>query len=472
VGTAVSLACTHASYEKVNSLSDVLIKDGIIVTMDPKRRILKDGYIAIEKGKIVDLGKSGKIEAEYKSAEEVIDASGKAVLPGLISGHTHAALTLLRGLTDGMRLDELTRKWLWPFESSLRPEDSYVATKLACLEMIKAGVTCFADMHFNMEAVAKAVQDSGLRASLSVAMMDQGDVSSTSEEAIRQNEDLVEKWHQKAGGRITCMFGPCTVRTASAELFLKTRRLASRHKVGIHLHLSEVEEDVKFTQDHFNKRPVNYLNDMGILGSDVLAAHCIWLNDAEMKILKRAKVNVVHNPTSNVKSSAGIARVAEMIALGINVGLGVDAAVCNNTLDMFWEMRVAALIQGINQMHLGQLSPEKALEMATIGNAKALGIEKEVGSIQVGKKADLILVELKQPHLTPLVERPKSNLLSHLVYATSGRDVGTTIVDGQVVMHHRKVLTLDEAKVLRKAEETLHKVLDRSGIATRTEKLD
>ncbi|MDH5636186.1 MAG: amidohydrolase family protein, partial [Candidatus Bathyarchaeota archaeon] len=184
----------------------------------------------------------------------------------------------------------------------------------------------------------------------------------------------------------------------------------------------------------------------------------------------RAKVNVVHNPTSNMKSSAGIARVAEMIALGINVGLGVDAAVCNNTLDMFWEMRVASLIQGISQMHPEQLSPDKALEMATMCNAKALGIENEVGSLAVGKKADLILVELKQPHLTPLVERPKSNLLSHLVYAISGRDVDTTIADGQVVMHHRNVLTLDEAKVLRKAEETLYEVLDRSGIATRTGK--
>jgi len=458
--------------KKVNPLTEVLIKDGTIVTMDPKRRILKDGYIAIEKGRIVDLGRSGKIKPEYKSAEEVIDASGKAVLPGLISGHTHAALTLLRGLTDGMRLDELTRKWLWPFESSLRPEDSYVAAQLACLEMIKAGVTCFADMHFNMEEVAKAVQDSGLRASLSVAMMDQSDVPLTLEEAVRQNEDLVEKWHKKAGGRITCMFGPCTVRTASPELFLKTRRLASRHKVGIHLHLSEVKEDVKSIQDRFNKRPVEYLNDIGVLASDVLAAHCVWLNDSEMRILKRAKVNVIHNPTSNLKSSAGIARVADMIALGINVGLGVDAAMCNNTLDMFWEMRVASLIQGFSQMHPGQLSPEKALEMATMGNAKALGIENEVGSIEVGKKADLILVELKQPHLTPLVEHPKSNLLSHLVYAVSGRDVDTTIADGHVVMQHRNVLTVDEAKVLRKVEETLYEVLDRSGIATRTEKSD
>ncbi|UCE57343.1 MAG: amidohydrolase [Candidatus Bathyarchaeota archaeon] len=457
-------------FKKVDQLFDVLIKDGIIVTMDPKRRILKDGYVAIEKGRIVALGRSRKNKAACKSVEEVIDASGKAVLPGLISGHTHAALTLLRGLTDGMRLDELTRKWLWPFENALRPEDSYVAVQLACLEMIKAGVTCFADMHFNMEAVAKAVQDSGLRASLSVAMMDQGHVPLASKEAVRQNEILVKKWHQRAGGRITCMFGPCTVRLASAELFLKARRFASRHKVGIHLHLSEVEEDVKFTQDRFNKRPVKYLNDIGVLGPDVLAAHCIWLNDEEMRILKRAKVNVVHNPTSNVKSSAGIAKVAEMIKLGINMGLGVDAAFCNNTLDMFWEMRVASLIQDIGQTQPGHLSPEKALEMATLGNAKALGIENEVGSIEVGKKADLILVNLKQPHLTPLVERPKLNLLSHLVYAISGRDVTTTIVDGQVVMRHRNVLTIDEAKVLKKAEETLYAVLDRSGISTRTEK--
>ncbi|MFQ5710764.1 MAG: amidohydrolase [Candidatus Geothermarchaeales archaeon] len=428
---------------------------------------MKDGYVVIEEGRIADLGRLRRLKAEYKSAEEIIDASGKVVLPGLISGHTHAALTLLRGLADGMRLDEMAREWLWPFESSLKPEDSYVGAQLACLEMVKAGITCFADMHFNMEEVAKAVRDSGLRASLSVAMMDQEGMPFTLAEAVRENEELIKKWHQKASGRITCMFGPCTVRITSAELFAKARELASKYKVGMHLHLSEVEEDINFTLTRFKMRPVKYLYNMGVLGPDVLAAHCVWLDDDEIKILKRTKVNVVHNPTSNVKSSAGIARTADLIASGINVGLGVDAAVCNNTLDMFWEMKMASLIQCVvTPKNPGRLPPEKALDMATINNAKALGIESEVGSIEVGKRADLILVDLNQPHLTPLVERPKLNLLSHLVYAVSGRDVDTTIVDGQVVMLHRKVLTIDESEALTRAKETFYKVLGRSGLVS------
>jgi len=452
-------------------LPTVLIKNGIIITMDSKRRILKDGYVMIEEGRIADVGKSKSLKTEHKSAEETIDASEKAVLPGLISGHTHAALTLLRGLADGMRLDEMAREWLWPFESSLKPEDSYVGAQLACLEMMKAGITCFADMHFNMEEVARAVQDSGLRASLSVAMIDQEDVPFTLEEAVRQNEELVKRWHQKAGGRVTCMFGPCTVRIASAELFAKARELASKYRVGIHLHLSEVEEDIKFTLARFKKRPVKYLYDMGVLGPDVLAAHCVWIDDNEMEVLKETKVNVVHNPTSNVKSSAGIARVADMIGASVNVGLGVDAAVCNNTLDMFWEMKMASLLQSvISPANPTRLPPETVLEMATINNAKALGIENEVGSIEVGKRADLILVDLNHPHLTPLIEKPKSNLLSHLVYAANGRDVDTTIVDGQVIMLHREVLTMDEAEVIKRAEKTLYRVLDRSGITVRMSK--
>jgi len=267
------------------------------------------------------------------------------------------------------------------------------------------------------------------------------------------------------------MFGPCTVRIASAELFTKARELASKYRVGIHLHLSEVEEDIKFTLKRFKKRPVKYLHDMGVLGPDVLAAHCVWIDDDEMKVLKETKVNVVHNPTSNVKSSAGIARIADMIGSGVDVGLGVDAAVCNNTLDMFWEMKMASLLQSvISPLNSTRLPPETALEMATINNAKALGIENEVGSIEVGKRADLILVDLNQPHLTPLVDKPKSNLLSHLVYAAGGRDVDTTIVDGRVVMLHREVLTMDEAEVIEIAEKTLCRVLDRSGITARMSK--
>ncbi|MFQ5950843.1 MAG: amidohydrolase, partial [Candidatus Geothermarchaeales archaeon] len=387
------------------------------------------------------------------------------VLPGLISGHTHSGLTLLRGFGEGLDPDALWQTWLWPYERSLRVQDSYAAAQLACIEMIKSGVTCFADMHFNMGSVAEAVRGSGLRASLSVAMMDSEGAPISADRSVRENEELVRGWHGEAEGRLSCMFGPCTVRAASRELFLKARELADRYGVGLHIHLSETSRDVRHTVGRYGLRPVKYLDSLGILGEDVLAAHCVHLDREEMELLRQSRSNPIYNPSCNAKTGVGIAPVAEMLAKGINVGLGVDAAVCNDSLDLFREMKIACLFQSMAEGRSpSPVLAAEALRMCTVNNASALGLGDAIGSVEVGKKADLILVDLVQPHMTPLIWRQNYNLVSNLVYSATGRDVTTVIVNGRILMRDRLVSRLDERAVLTKAGEALERVLSRAGL--------
>lgn len=443
-------------------MPQILIKDALILTLDQIDRIFPSGFVQIEDGKIAAVGKMSAFKGG--GAEHVIDGRKKAVLPGLISGHTHAALSLLKGLADGFRLDQLVQKRLWPYESALKPDDSYDATRLACLEMIKSGITCFADMHFHMDAVAQAVEQSGIRASLSVAMMDQGGPL-TGREALRQNAALVQRWHGKPRGRITCMFGPCTVRLASPELFVKARELADKYQVGLHIHLSEIVEDVEFTTKHFGLRPVEHLAKLGVLKADTLAAHCIHLDAHEIEVLRNTRVSAIHNPTANARTSAGVAPIAQMLKAGVNVGLGIDTSAINNAIDMFLEMKTASLLQGVaGAGEPDALPPETALRMATMNNARALGLESQIGSIERGKSADLIVVNLASPHLTPLTWSPRLNLVSNLVYAANGSDVDSVIIDGQFVMLNRRVLTLDEQEVIEKANDALSRLIAREAI--------
>jgi len=438
----------------------ILIEKGIIITVNKNFDVLKPGFIYIEGNRIIDVGKMSKIHSQYRSADKIIDAKGKIVLPGLISGHTHAALSLIRGIDTTGMLDDWVKNVLWPYESYLlkHPEYSYIATFFACLNMIKNGVTCFADMHFNMNKVARAVKESGIRASLSVAMMDQDNTPLTFEESIKQNENLVKEWHNKANGRITTMFGLCTIRTCSTELFQEARKLADKYNVGLHIHLSEVKHDVEFSLKNFGKRPVEHLYDIGFLRNDVLAAHCIWLNKKEMEILSKTGVDVIHNPSSNLRLVSGIAPVKNMFDHGINVGLGIDTALTNNTMDMFREMRLASLIHKMVNNDPSFLTVENLIKMATLNNAKALGLEKDVGSLELGKKADIIIVNFKHPDTWPIIT--VRNALNNLVYSCSGWNVETVIVDGKIIMENREVLSIDEEKVYKETLQKANQILE------------
>ena len=434
------------------NLADILIKDGYVITMDPQRHIFERGSVAIEGGRIAAVGKD--INAK---AGTVIDARGKAVLPGLVNAHTHLSMVLLRGVADDMPLMEWLEKKIWPIEENLTSNDSYIGALLGCLEMIKSGTTCFADQYFYMEDVARAVEEAGLRGVLARGIIELDDPEKR-ETTIKEGERLVKNCHGMANGRILTMFGPHAAYTCSPECLMRVKELAKKYEVGIHTHIAETQEEIEKITEKYGKRPVEHLDSIGFLGPEVLAAHCVWVTDREIKIIQKHGVKPVHNPVSNMKTASGVAPVPEMIAAGMPVALGTDGAASNNSLDMFNEMKFATLLNKVHKFDPTALPAQKVLEMATINGAIALGLQDEIGSLEAGKKADIVLVDMKKPHLTPL-----HNVISHLVYSAIGSDVDTVIVDGKILVRGRKVLTLGEDEVLGRAQKASDDLLARGG---------
>lgn len=426
-------------------MADIIIKNAYVLTMDPDLGDLKSGVVVIEDGRITEIGENTK-----ESAETVIDAKHSVVMPGLVNTHTHAAMTLFRGYADDIQLAEWLERRIWPAEAKLTAEDVYKGSLLACLEMIKSGTTSFADMYFFMDETAKAVEISGLRASLSHGLVELWN-EEKGEIDLREGRRFVRAWQGAAEGRIKTMYGPHAPNTCSEEYLAKVREEADRDGVGIHIHLLETEAELKSMKEMYEKCSVHLLEDIGFLGPDVLAAHCVWVSDGDIEILRKRGVNVSHNVISNMKLASGIAPVHKMLGKGVNVSLGTDGCASNNDLDLFEEMKTAALLQKVSTSSPTVLPAQQVLEMGTVNGAKAL--DKETGMLKVGKKADVIILDLKKPHLTPCFD-----VRSHLVYAAKGSDVRTTIVDGKVLMDDYRVIVLDEQKVMeeaRKAAEDL-----------------
>jgi 5-methylthioadenosine/S-adenosylhomocysteine deaminase len=412
-------------------LPDLIIRGGLVLTPD-FRAIKAD--IAVEGGKIAAVGEV------VGNADTVIDAKGKLVMPGLVNAHTHLSMSLLRGYAEDLPLKRWLEEKIWPVERKLKPEHVYAGALLGCLEMIKSGTTCFSDMYFYMEEVAKAVRESGLRCSLSYGVIELGDRERRKIELKKAIQLLQER-----DSRIRVMFGPHAPYTCSDECLLEVKELAERHKVGIHIHLSETEEEVRESIKKTGKPPISHLEEIGFLGPRVVAAHCVHVSTEEIKSLARHGVKVVHNPASNLKLSSGLAPVREMLDAGVEVALGTDGPASNNSLDMFREMRLCSLLQKLRTRDPACIRAEEVLRMATVTAARAAGWE-EVGTIEPGKKADIILVNLNSPHLTPL-----PSVISNIIYSAIGSDVDTMIVDGKVLMQGRRVLTLDEERVMEKA---------------------
>lgn len=431
-------------------MTDILIKNGYIITMDPERRELEECDVAIKDGRIAEVG-----ENLDKSADKVIDAKRKVVLPGLVNAHTHLAMTLLRGFADDLPLNQWLEDKIWPLESNLTEKHVYRGGLLGCLEMIKSGTTCFADQYFYMDKVGEAVEESGLRAVLSYGIIEKGDPEKRKTE-VEKGTELVKNWQGAADNRITTMYGPHAPYTCSPECLDEVRDLAEKYGVGIHIHLSETEKEVEDIEKQYGKRPVEHLDELGLLKPNTLAAHCVWLTDKEIELIKERGVKPVHNPVSNMKLGSGISPVSTMLSSKIPVALGTDGAASNNSLDMLEEVKFAALLQKIGERDPTALPAQSALEMATINGAKALELDGEIGSIEVGKKADLIMIDLDKPHFTPL-----HDVVSHLVYSSSGIDVDTVIVDGKILMENRKVQTLKEKEVLEDAQKAAADLVSR-----------
>lgn len=424
----------------------ILIKNSTIIGEDVRR-----GSVLIEDDKIVDITRKGST-----GADEVIDAEGKVLIPGLVNTHTHLSMSLMRGLADDLPLDTWLNDHIWPVEAHLEGEHCYVGALLSALEMIKSGTTTCNDMYFFMDEVAQAIDESGIRGLLCHGMIDLFDEDKRKEE-YKETLRIIEKCHNTADGRIQVALGPHTPYTCSTELLNWVRETADEKGLKIHIHVSETEKEVEDSLNDRKKRPFEYLEDINFLGPDVIAAHSVWLSGAEIALIKDNNVKISHNPLSNMKLASGISPVSDMLANDVCVSLGTDGVASNNNLDLFQEMKTASLLQKVRTLDPTVLPANKMLEMATINGATALGMEEEIGTIEVGKKADLILVDMKKPHLSPY-----RNPISHLAYSAEGSDVSTVICDGEVLMREREVLIMDEAEVIEMAENAAEDLISKS----------
>jgi len=419
----------------------ILIRNALVLTQNDKRQVLKGHDVLIEGSKIAAVGKGLKEKAEH-----VLDAKGKLVMPGLVNTHNHLAMTLLRGYGDDMRLQEWLEKRIWPREAKLKAGDARAGAMLGCLEMLKSGTTAFADMYFFMEETAHAVEESGIRANLSYGMMDHGKAEKRQAE-LAKGEKFVKEFNEKAGGRIRTSFGPHAIYTCSRELLEKTNELAAKHDVKIQIHLSETRKEVADCLKAHEKRPVDYLESIGVLGKRLIASHCVWLRKEECTLLGKKGVSVSHNPASNMKLAGGGAiPIPELVEAKVNVTLGTDGAASNNSLSMFESMKLCALLQKNARWDPTLAPAQQVLDFATRNGAQALGFN--AGAIEKGWLADVVLLDLSGPNMVPV-----HNAVSNAVYSASAGNVTDVIVDGKIVVRERKVEAFDEAKVVEAAEK-------------------
>lgn len=375
---------------------------------------------------------------EHPEADTVIEGKNMVALPGLINAHTHAAMTLFRGLADDLPLYEWLNHSIWPAEEKLILEDVYWGVKLSLIEMIKSGTTAFADMYFLMEEAIAAIEESGIKANLCLGLTSFG---RDHDEILKAGKDFVSRWNGKASGRITAAYGPHAPYTCTLELLKDVAVEAKRDGVGVHIHLAETLKETEDIMQEYGMTPIEVAAKAGLFDCHVLAAHCVHLTASDIQILAESRAAVAHNPQSNLKLGSGIAPVPAMLKNGIRVALGTDGAASNNNLDLLEEMRTAALLhKGVN-LDPTVVTASEAVQMATLNGAYALGLGN-TGSLKVGNKADLILADFNQAHLIP-----RWNSTSHLVYSAVATDVRTMIVDGKLIMHNRELLTLDEEQV-------------------------
>jgi 5-methylthioadenosine/S-adenosylhomocysteine deaminase len=425
---------------------NILIKNATMVSEE-----IKKCSVLIENDRIVEI--SDKINSN--NSDNVINAEGKLLIPGLVNTHTHLSMTLMRGLADDMPLDTWLNEHIWPVEAELNGEYCYAGALLACAEMIKSGTTCFNDMYFFMDHVAKAADEAGIRGVLSHGMIDFGDESRRKKE-FKETRRILKECHNTADGRIKVAFGPHSPYTCSKELLEQVKKEANKYDVGIHIHVSETQKEVSDVSEAQGKRPFEYLSEIGFLGDEVTAAHAVWLSDHEIELIKDSKTKISHNPSSNMKLSSGIAPISKLIQSGACVSIGTDGTASNNNMDMFEEMKLTALLQKVDTMDPTVLPAEEVFKMATVNGANALGLEGDVGSLGVGKKADIALINIKTPQLTPF-----RNPVSHMVYSTNGGNVDTVICNGEILMQDKKLLTIDEALVIEMAENASQDLLSK-----------
>ena len=425
---------------------DLVVRDGTVVTMDGQRRVIAHGAVAIGSGRIAAVGTEAEVDAGFRGAQ-TLDARGGIVIPGLVNAHTHAAMVLFRGIADDLKLMQWLQDYIFPAEkNNVTAEFVRAGTRLAALEMIRSGTTTFVDMYYFEDQVAEACKEAGLRGVLGSTLIEfPAPDNKTIADALAYAERFLTRW--TGDPLVVPAVAPHSTYLASPETLKAARALADRHHAPILVHVSESADEQAQVRQRYGRTPTEQLQELGILRRGLLGAHGIWLTASDRAILKEAGAGIAHCPQSNMKLASGAAPVREMLAEGIRLGLGTDGAASNNDLDMFEEMLTAALLAKHGSGDPTVAPAAAVLEMATLGGARALGMEDRIGSLEPGKRADLVVVGLDEPRLHPLYDP-----VSHLVYAAKGADVRDVVVEGRVIMRDRRVITLDEKAVLAEAD--------------------
>lgn len=440
-------------------MGTILIKGAQIVTMNPNEEVL-EGDLLIEDNRIKEIAASIEV-----AADQIIDAQGKALLPGFIQTHIHLCQTLFRGRADDLELMDWLRKRIWPLEAAHDEESVYYSALLGLGELIASETTTILDMEtvHHTESAFQAIAQSGIRALSGKVMMDHGDevplpLQETTADSVQQSVALLEKWNGFGGGRIQYAFCPRFVVSCTEELLTEVRDLSAQYNVKVHTHASENQGEIELVENERGMRNVVYLDHIGLANQRLILAHCVWLSEEEKEIIRKRDVKVTHCPGSNMKLSSGIADIPDLLNRQVHVGIGADGAPCNNNLDMFQEMRYTALIHKVEHGPT-VMDARTVLRMATMGGAEVLGLAKEIGSLEVGKKADLVLLDLNDFHTYP---SHAVDIYSRVVYSATRSNVETVIIDGQIVLENRMVKTIDRGIVLREADQSIARLLKRN----------
>lgn len=413
----------------------ILIKNVGLIPMDGKEEWIENTNIYIKEDKIFHIGEI----REDIEVEREINGKNRIAMPGLVNSHTHIGMSLLRNFADDMPLHDWLTKKIWPIEANLQAEDVYWGSLLSMVEMIESGTTAFCDMYFFMDEVGKALEESGMRGVLTRGLIEE---EGGSQDKLDETRELFNTWHGRAEGRIKVMVAPHAPYTCSPDFLKRSLELAKDLDTGIHIHLSETKKELEDSLKEHGKTPVQHVNDLGLLDIHTIGAHCVHVNDEDIEIMKEKGLFPVNNPSSNLKLASGFAPIDAMLKAGIPVALGTDGSSSNNNLNMFEEMHLASIINKAVTGDAVSVPAIKALEMATINGAKALDWEDQIGSIEKGKKADLILIDTDKAHLYPHHDQ-----ISAIAYSTQGSDVDTVIVDGRILMENRQIKTLDVEKI-------------------------
>ncbi len=444
-----------------------------IITMDQQRRIISDGALVVQGNRIAAVGKAAELRERYPD-EDQVDLGGKLTIPGLIDTHVHLAQALIRGCADDMALIEWLCDRVWVLQGNFSEDDGRVSAQLCIAEMLKSGTTTFIESmladRYGFNGIAEVVRDSGIRACLGKIVMDIGTYATqnnsmypgmreTREQSLLGALKMYDQWNGKADGRIRVWFGPRTPGGVTPELYREMVSEARKRSMGITMHLAEVEADKTYLNETYGLTPVDFAESVGLLGPDVVLVHMVWLTQPELEKLARTGTHVSHNPSSNTKLASGVCKVPEMLATGVNVALGCDGGPSNNDYDLIREMKLAAILHKGVTLDPLTVPAETVLEMATINGAKAVGMADEIGSLEVGKKADLVVIDLDRLHTTPSM-----NPVSTLVYAATGGEVDAVMIDGKWIVRGQQLLTMDEERIKAEAREHATALYKRAGI--------